>query len=263
MPNSNATRTEAGFRSNPWLALVGILLALVPVARGADDAMEVLKTRTASYTNVTVTAKNPANIYIKHDGGVANVKTRDLEPEALQYLGYAVAKKETNSTSSQMVNRVLESLPIKKLQQSADDLHIPRRVQDVHLDSPTLIGVLAGMLVCYLFFCYCCGLICRKSGSEPGILVWLPILQVFPLLRAAGMSGWWFLAFFVPGLNLVAEMAWCINIVLTRGKSLWWALFLVLPGTNLFVFLYLAFSGAKSVDDKPRLSLGAPGLARS
>jgi hypothetical protein len=87
-------------------------------------------------------------------------------------------------------------------------------------------------------------LICQKTGQEPGVLVWLPVFNVFPLLRAAGMSPWWFLASFVPVLNLVAYILWCVNIAKARAKTLWTAIFLLLPLTNLLAFLYLAFSGS-------------------
>jgi hypothetical protein len=67
-----------------------------------------------------------------------------------------------------------------------------------------------------------------------------------PLLRAAGMSGWWLVAWFVPGLNLVAMTLWSFKIVERRNKSPVWAVLLLLPFTNLLAFLYLAFSGGES-----------------
>ena len=92
-------------------------------------------------------------------------------------------------------------------------------------------------------------LICRKTGNPPGILVWLPVLQLFPLLRAAGMSGWWFLAFFVPVLNLVPRFFGRFKIAKARGKSVWVGVLLLLPVTNLFAFLYLAFSNGASAEE--------------
>ena len=107
------------------------------------------------------------------------------------------------------------------------------------------------VLLFYLFHCYCCMLICRKAGHPPGLLVWLPGLQLIPLLRAAGMSAWWFLAFFVPLLNLVPSILWPFNIAKTRGKSVWVAIMLLLPITSIFAFLYLAFSnGAAAEEDE-------------
>jgi apolipoprotein N-acyltransferase len=94
-------------------------------------------------------------------------------------------------------------------------------------------------------------LICRKAGHPAGLLVWLPALQIFPLLRAAGMSGWWFLAYFVPVLNVVPVILWPLKIAKARGKSVWVGVLLLLPATNLFAFLYLAFSdSAPRADDE-------------
>ncbi|MEK7785273.1 MAG: hypothetical protein AAB658_07605, partial [Chloroflexota bacterium] len=55
--------------------------------------------------------------------------------------------------------------------------------------NPTMVGLVLGVLfMAYLFICYCLKLICLKTGNDPGILIWLPVIQMIPLLRAAGMS---------------------------------------------------------------------------
>jgi hypothetical protein len=126
---------------------------------------------------------------------------------------------------------------------------------------PTAViaGVLGALLACHLFFCYCCKLIVRKTANEAGFLIWLPVLQLFPLLRAAGMSGWWFILWMLPGLNLLASIVWCFKIVSARGKGVVWAILLLLPFTNLIAFLYLAFSDG---DDESSASTARP-LARA
>jgi len=94
-------------------------------------------------------------------------------------------------------------------------------------------------------------LICRKAGHPPGLLVWLPWLKLFPMFRAAGMSGWWVLACFVPVLNLMPLLLWPLKIAQARGKSVWIGVLLLLPVFNLFAFLYLAFSnGASDEEDE-------------
>jgi hypothetical protein len=237
--------------SGIWLWIVGVLLWLAPAALGADQTIAVLQTRTVSYTNVTVTAKNPGNIFIRHAGGAANIKLQNLEPEVLESLGYAAPAttrldgRNLKATASRLVNRVMESAPFKDLQQT-NNLNFPAVLKNIHADTSLVVGVLAGLFVGYLFFSLCCMLICRKTGNEPGLLVWLPLLQVFPLLRAAGMSGWWFFVVIIPVLNLVALIPWCFNIVKARAKSMWWVVCLILPVTNLLAFLYLAFSSAPS-----------------
>jgi len=115
-----------------------------------------------------------------------------------------------------------------------------------------MVIVLGLGLGVYLFCCYCLALVCKKAGSEPGLLIWFPILQWFPLLEAAGMSGLWFLAFFVPVLGLVAYVLWCFNIVRAREKSAFVAILLLFPVTNLFALLYLAFSSAAPEEEPPQ-----------
>jgi len=108
----------------------------------------------------------------------------------------------------------------------------------------TMVGIVVLM---YLFFCYCSMMICRKAHTSPGILVWIPGLQMIPLLRAAGMSGVWFLAYLVPVVNLIAQFIWYVKIVKARGKGPILVLWLVLPLTSPFAFLYLAFSEAAPI----------------
>jgi hypothetical protein len=126
---------------------------------------------------------------------------------------------------------------------------------------PWMVAAFLGfVLFCYWFFCYCAMLICKKTGNEPGVMVWLPVLQIFPLLKAAGMSPLWFVGFLLPVFNIVAQIIWSFKIANARGKGVLTGIFLLLPLTNLFAFLYLAFS-AGSDDGKPaRRSEGRPTL---
>jgi hypothetical protein len=65
-------------------------------------------------------------------------------------------------------------------------------------------------------------------------------------MQAAGMSLLWFLALFVPLLNLISFVLWCVRIVRARGKSFIVSILLILPITNPLAFLYLAFSSSAS-----------------
>ena len=115
-----------------------------------------------------------------------------------------------------------------------------------------LLSFCAMLLAIHLFTCYCCKLVVEKAGAEPGIWIWLPLLQLVPMVRAAGMPLLWVLAFFVPVLNVLAAVVWCLKISEVRGKSVWFALLLMLPVTGPFAFLYLAFSnsGRAGKDDR-------------
>ena len=93
-------------------------------------------------------------------------------------------------------------------------------------------------------------MICTKAGTAPGLMVWLPVFQVFPLLRAAGMSPLWFLAYFVPVLNILAQVMWSIKIAEARGKNVLVGIMLLVPLLNLLAFLYLAFSSGVEQEKK-------------
>jgi hypothetical protein len=178
-------------------------------------------------------------------------KVADLSPEVRQQLGYVVAEKPKAGTNAatawakQTFARI-ETPQIKEVEKQVEQRWracFPNgRPTLPPVDKTALWLVLGAVLLGYLFFSYCCQLICQKAGKQPGIMAWLPLLQQIALLHAAEMSGWWFLAGFVPVLNLVAAIIWCFKIARTRGKSAWVGLLLLLPVTTLFAFLYLAFS---------------------
>lgn len=256
--------------TNRWRALCGCLglLALLtttsPLQLHANTAPEEvafpeLQIGTQVYTNVTVTTRNKDYVFLSHAGGLVNLRVANLSPEDRLKLGYS-PEGEKKAWTPQMVAEA----PVKEAKEIKNDLSTI--AQDAGLTLPmiepdlTMALVALGIgLVFYLFGCYCSALICEKAGHPGGFLVWLPVLQLFPLLRAAGMSGWWFLAFCLPLLNLVASILWCIRICKARGKGVLCTVFLLLPVTNLFAFLYLAFSGgakfAKRTAPKPKVQM--------
>ncbi len=240
-----------------WVAMATLLWQPTQAKAAVEQTFDVLQIGTRTYKNVTVTTKAKDYIFILHSAGMANFKLRDLPPELLQQLGYpAKPMAEGKATAGwiKKANNQLAKLQIPQLQ------HFEQRLQNagasrtamLALITPQRLFVLLGALfLLYLFFCYCCSLICHKAGQPAGALIWVPVLQLLPLLRAANMSRWWLLAFLVPVANLLAQVVWSVKIVQARAKTLWLALLLLLPLTNLLTFLYLAFSGAAPRKEAP------------
>ena len=86
----------------PLAVAAGLISALEP-ARGAEETLAVLQTKTAAYTNVTVTTKAKTYVFILHSSGMTSVKVADLSPEAQEQLGYASAgsgKAATNTATA-------------------------------------------------------------------------------------------------------------------------------------------------------------------
>ena len=246
-----------------WLAVAALLMRPLGALGAAEETFEVHHVGTRTYTNVTVTTKAKAYIFIFHAGGMANIKVSEISPELRQQSGYATASDSKSATNAAAVWMKKEFAKIdvpqvKKLSKQLQQwrAHPPARLAAMFWigskpNYPVLGIALLIYLVLHLFYSYCCLLICRKAGHPPGNLVWLPFLKVIPMLRAAGISGWWFLAFFVPVLNLVPLVLWPLKIAKARGKSVWVGVLLLLPVTNLFALLYLAFSnGALDEQDE-------------
>ncbi len=243
------------------MTLAGWLIFVLGAMAAVEEKFPVLQTRTGTYTNVTVTTKAKSYVFIQHASGMASVKPAELSLEVQDQLGYAPGggTKPPTNTATAWAKREIAKINVPQVselkQQINEKLNSkpPPAFAAVGLVGPMLMFAVLGIaLLLHLFYCYCWMLICRKTGNPGGVMVWLPVLQIFPMLRAAGMSGWWFLGYCVPVLNLITHILLCFNIAKARGKSAWVGFFLFLPITNLFAFLYLAFSngGSKEEDDE-------------
>jgi len=239
-----------------WCAkiLAFVLLATcVTGAATAVDAVPEVRTVSDTYKNVTLISKTETHVFVEHSRGTATLKIESLDHDSLVSLGVLQPEVEEAPATFGSSSNLVETLaPLGKFAESLPaSLHGQNPVNLKLSDLPPefknyLLIAAAIFLFLHLFFSYCSMLICKKAGSEPGFLVWLPVFQMIPLIRAAGMSGWWFLACFVPVLNIVAQVLWSINISKARGKGSFTAVMLILPVTNLFAFLYLAFAGGES-----------------
>lgn len=250
-------RTMIASKTLSWCAR---LLAFVLLATSvmAVDVVPLVRTKTDTYKNVTLVSRTTTHVFVQHSRGMATLKMADLDQDVLVGLGVlepeAVAAATVEASGSSNLAKSLapigefaESLPATFHGQKTGEFKLTPEAKNV-----LLIG-LGIIFLLHIFFSYCSMLICKKSGTEPGILVWLPILQMIPLIRAAGMSGWWFLGCFVPVLNIIVQVLWAINIAKARGKGSFTTFMLILPLTNVLAFLYLAFSGGSAdYDDDVR-----------
>src|SRR6266487_3535493 len=75
-----------------WLALAAWSIQASPAGAAPEAIFDVLKTKTGSYTNVTVTSKAEESIFILHAAGMGNLKISELTADAREKLGYGVAK---------------------------------------------------------------------------------------------------------------------------------------------------------------------------
>ncbi len=230
-----------------------VALAEPRTSLGVEETFDLLQIGTQTYTNVTVTSKTKAYIFVLHAGGLTNIKLADLPVDLLVKLGYPDPTAPKVQTNGPVVwaKQTLSKLPVEQIKtverQVKEKLVVKDLAAKLPFQLPTftrnlVIAISATILAFFVFHCFCCSLICKKAGTEPGVLIWIPLLQLLPLLKAARMSRWWFLAYFVPVLNVVAQVIWSFKIADARNKSAIIGLFLLLPLLHIFAFLFLAFA---------------------
>ena len=227
------------------------LLLLASSAFASEDAFDTLQVGSCTYKNVTVTTKAKNHIFITHSRGMASIKVSELPGDVLEKLGYAsaaVPKAQTKVAAVWARNAMakIDASQLKRaeatLAQAWQATKLSTNLQVPVINSRVIAIAAMILLLMYLFHGYCCMRICQKAGKQPGVLVWLPFLQWVPMLRAASMSAWWSIAFFIPVLNLVAYFVWSAKIIEARHKTTPLMVLLLLPITNIFAFVYLALS---------------------
>jgi hypothetical protein len=237
-----------------WLCTRGLVLTILfliaPLASNAmtDETFDVLHVGTRTYTNVTVTTKTRTQIFIMHSAGMHTIKVADLPPEILSKLGYSSVPEEKPTKGLAALGTAAKksgvkfSFPQFKQFQGQLGSHKPVNFAAINWSTNALLTISGIVVLFYLFFSYCAMLICQKAGEMPGPLVWVPFLQLIPLLKAAQMPAGWIILFLIPGLNIIAHIVWSMKIASARGKGPLTGLCLILPITSFFAFLYLAFS---------------------
>jgi hypothetical protein len=113
----------------------------------------------------------------------------------------------------------------------------------------SIIGLIITLLISLVLmvgFCaiygFCIKKICEKTGKDGGMLVWIPILQIFPLFDVVGWEKWKILLFFIPLANIYFMIMFYIELCKARGKSPWMTIMALLPCTAWAFIPYLAFS---------------------
>lgn len=239
-----------------WNAALLAVAATCPLQaeEPRPETYESLNVGLRSYTNVTILNRSKSDLFIRHAGGMANIKVRDLDKSTQLQLGYMLADAApTNATALTLRHNPLSRFELdSRYEELAERIIWESQEYLAQVEASFYYAAGAVVFVLYLFFCWCCQLICRKAGLEGVGLVWFPLLKQVPLLRAARMSPWWLLANLLPPVFLISYIIWSFKIAKARRKSAFTGFLLLLPGLNVLAFLYLAFSDPLSDADDGR-----------
>lgn len=227
---------------------------------------DTFKVGSKTYSNVTVISRTPSDVFVRHPKGISNFKVDELSTELLESLGYldsaeadkrkaaggtgmlaeAVSRGLTNEALMGLANKVKSQITAEGGDSNASGLSLESLQalrQQLPQSAMVILSVfLVALPLLHFFFCYTARLVCQKAGCEPGFLIWVPVLSLVPLLKAARMQGWMAVLFLLPIVNLFICVYWCIQIAKARGKSGLTALGLIFPITSPFTWLYLAYS---------------------
>jgi hypothetical protein len=141
---------------------------------------------------------------------------------------------------------------------------VDRMVALVGFFLENLVLIFSLFVVLELVFCYALQAIADKQGLPNSWMAWVPLLQLYPLIRAGSSSFQPFLLLLGAGiaaalanallgpLGFLLTLAWgawalvyfvrlCWNTAESRGVSGWIGLLVFLPLINLIVYLYIAF----------------------
>jgi hypothetical protein len=237
------------YRSS-WTILICAVLALSILPRSAvatEETYSTLQIGSRIYRNVTVTTKAKKYIFIFHSTGMENIRLADLSEELRSELGYVPELTKKEKAAAWAKGKLAEL----HIEVTAADLQDPKKMREVSVilfekarvvDRKLCGAIMGGTLFIFFFLSYCCLLICQKAGHEPSALIWIPILQIFPLLRAARMSPMWFFTYLLIVPGLITHMVWCFRIAIARRKSPVTGFLMLIPVLGFLPFFYLAFA---------------------
>ena len=250
-----ATRMQRLWKYGLGLAL----FALASLASGrAETPPEFYPTLTAgktTYTNVKVLTKAKFDLFVQHAGGMASIKVKELDKSTQLQLGYTMVEPPPTNAPARARVPALQDIEIDPVYEEYYEKAVWESQEFINQFKPEVVyGAMGALFLVYLFFCYCCRLICRKVGQKAVALVWLPLFKQIPLLRAAGMNRGWFLTNLIPPVLLIVYIVWCFKIARARGKSAIVGFLLLLPVINIFAFLYLALADTVSAAEAAALS---------
>jgi len=114
-----------------------------------------------------------------------------------------------------------------------------------------LFGVILGIAL-YLYSAYCLYHIAKKTNTENEWLAWIPLANIYLMVKIARLPVWWLLVFltaFIPVLNLLAIVLlgyiWW-KIAEERRRPGWWGILMLIGPINLVIIWFLAFGEAEN-----------------
>ncbi len=107
----------------------------------------------------------------------------------------------------------------------------------------TLFSLIAAILIFHFSWSYVFKRICENADTEPGILIWVPLLSIIPIMRAARMRFLWLLTLLAPFVLAGGMVIFALSKGTTDVSSvgIHGALFAFSVLLNLLFFAFFCF----------------------
>jgi hypothetical protein len=151
------------------------------------------------------------------------------------------------SASNSISNEIAPSSSISLISQNKQQIIAQDSTPDVDSPSSTTTPlteeqkaladkILIFGVIVYIFTSFCLMKIADKLSIPNSWLAWVPIAQIWVMVRAAGKPGWWLLLFFIPLVNLVIALILLFTIPTNLGKSSLYGLLAFIPILGIFLY---------------------------
>ncbi len=157
--------------------------------------------------------------------------------------------------------------PQKKPEPPAGIPSFPRPGKAMPGVAPTILtGLFAGFMMfflaigiaLYIYFSLCLFLIAKKLNVPAPWTAWIPVVNLWTFVSAAGKPWWWILLLFIPIVNAIVGIYLWMCITENMGRSKWLGLLMLVPVANLVLLGILAFSktetSVSSMEDTTQLT---------
>lgn len=133
----------------------------------------------------------------------------------------------------------------------------------VTLDANTM-GLIAGLFVTffvvaiimilafYVYFAFVLMTLAKKTGTEKAWLAWIPVVNMYLLIKIAKLPSWWLFALLLPAIPFIGGVAlygiyiyWWWRIAEARKFPGWISLLMIIPVVNLAIMGVLAWGENK------------------
>jgi hypothetical protein len=94
----------------------------------------------------------------------------------------------------------------------------------------------------YAYFAVALQTMAKKTNTPNGWMAWIPLLNVYLLLKVGGKPGWWLILLLIPLVNIVILIMVWMAVAERLNKPSWVGILMIIPGANVIVPGYLAFA---------------------